>query len=462
MAAASISYVTDVPYVAEFTPELSPDWLDLVATVGGFAPPNRDGHFAWCELGCGPGLTANIYAAANPDATFVGIDAMPDHIAAAQSLAAASGNANLIFYSLDFDAAAALALPSFQYIVAHGVYAWIDPDAAASLRRFIERHLAPGGLVYVSYNAMPGWAADAPFQHLVYSLAADQPGDSNHRFEVAAEMIRKLTTAGAPALRASSIARDWYRHATSRPIAYFSHEYLAPAWRPLYVNIVRTEMARVGLVPVGSATLAENFGTLVLNQAAREALQAIEDEDLRELARDYFLLQRFRRDVYGRSPRKLSEGERRDRLLAFPFGLLRPPSLVDFRLVTDLGAFTFDNRVARRIVALLADGSQSLLNCLEVGEDPQDVLANALMLCCARAIWPATAKPASVAHLNEALFEWNRQTDELAYHALPCGTALRFNRGFLAAWREASPVPPDAEPWIEHLMRCSRGVGKKA
>ena len=67
-----------------------------------------------------------------------------------------------IFHALDFAAATEVDLPKFQYIVAHGVYAWIDEAAAASLRRFVDRHLAPGGLVYVSYNAMPGWAAKLP------------------------------------------------------------------------------------------------------------------------------------------------------------------------------------------------------------------------------------------------------------------------------------------------------------
>ena len=41
-------YVTDIPYVAGFKPMLAPAWLDLVALIGGYAPPARDGGF-----GCG-------------------------------------------------------------------------------------------------------------------------------------------------------------------------------------------------------------------------------------------------------------------------------------------------------------------------------------------------------------------------------------------------------------------------
>jgi trans-aconitate methyltransferase len=452
VTAAPIRYVTDVPYIVDFTPELSPDWLDLVATIGGFTAPRQHRRFAWCELGCGQGLTANIYAAANPEATFVGIDAMPEHIAAARALSAAAGTSNLTFHALDFETAICLDLPPLQYIVAHGVYAWIDAAAAASLRRFVKRHLAPGGLVYVSYNAMPGWAADAPFQHLVGALAASHSGDSNSRFASAAEAVRRLTAAGAPALRASPIASDWDRYATSRAPAYFAHEYLAPAWRALYVDEVRAEMASIGLVPVGSATLVENFDKLVLRQAAREALRAIEDNDLRELARDYFLSQTFRRDVFALSPRPLSQAEQRERLLASPFALLRPASLTAFTIQTEAGRVDFDNAVARRLVALLADGPRRLADCLADGDAGKDVVANALILCCARVLWPATETPASTNQLNEALLAAAvGQGSELTYHALPCGTALRFSRRFLLDLGAGRPVAPDAEPWAAYL-----------
>ena len=79
------------------------------------------------------------------------------------------------FHAADFADTGRLALPRFDYIVAHGVYSWVDPPARAALRRFIDGHLKSGGLVYVSYNAMPGWTGDLPFQHLVRELAGGLP-----------------------------------------------------------------------------------------------------------------------------------------------------------------------------------------------------------------------------------------------------------------------------------------------
>lgn len=447
-----IRYVTDVPYTAGFTAEISPQWLDLVAVVGGFAPPRREGGFAWCELGCGPGMAPIVFAATNPEGTFHAVDAMPDHIARGQAIAERAGLDNLSFHALDFAAATELDLPKFQYIVTHGVYAWIDEGAAASLRRFVDRHLAPGGLVYVSYNAMPGWAADMAFQHLVYNLAAGQPGDSIARFAAAAAIADRVAKAGATALTISPIVASLEEQKTKHPKAYFAHEYLAPAWRPRYVNDVRREMAEIGLAPVGSATLRDNFDNFVLRKAAREALAEIEDPDHRELIRDYFKFQRFRRDVYGRAVPALDDDDRRSRLLATSFALMRPVKLVEFKMATDAGELGYDNPVAHHIVARLWEGPQTLQDCVGPGMSEQDAIANALSLCCAGTITPA-GRPASVDRVNRALAEHLDAGTETSLRVLPWGTALRFGGPILKALRDDKDVPESARPWVEFLKK---------
>ncbi len=451
MARAQSRYVTDVPYIADFTAELSPDWLDLVATVGGFVSPRRGSEFAWCELGCGHGLATVINAAANAGAAFVGIDISRAHIASAKRLAARAGVKNASFHARDFAAAVGLNFPQFDYIVAHGVYAWIDAAAGDAFRRFIDRHLAPGGLVYVSYNAMPGWMSDAPFQHLVRSFAEAEPGDSNARFKTAAEKIMRLTAAGAPALRAGPIARDWARHSVERAPPYYAHEYLAPGWRPYYVDEVRSAMAAIGLSPVGSATLADNFDSLVLTAAARVALERIADPDLRELARDYFMAQRFRRDVFCRRPRMLTDAQRRKRLLSRQLALLSPPALVEYGMTTEAGRVDFDNPVARRLIAAFAGGPRSLADCAREGMDEQDVLANGLTLCCAGLLWPTVATPLETERLNAALFEMPGEKDRYGFRALSCGTALRLSRGVLEALHRGKPLKPEARLWRRFL-----------
>jgi SAM-dependent methyltransferase len=276
MAGAGTGYVTDILYTRGFFRELAPAWLDFIATIAGVAPPARRESFTWCELGCGQGVTTAILAATHPHGRFVGIDMIPGHIDHARRLAQEAAIGNVEFQVANF-ADEEFDLPAFDYIVAHGVYAWIDTTAQAAMRRFIDRHLRPGGLVYLSYNAMPGWAVDLPFQRLLLALAQGLPGDGAARVTTAAERMRPLIAAGAPSLTASTIASKFDELAATVPATYLAHEYMVANWQPLFAAEVRRPLAEIGLIPAGSATCAENFDSFVLRRAEREALEGFDD-----------------------------------------------------------------------------------------------------------------------------------------------------------------------------------------
>ena len=212
MPLEATSYVTDVPYVRTFIRELAPAWLDHVALVSGFAPPSRDRKFSWCDLGCGQGLTATIFAATHPAGRFCGIDFMAAHIENARRFAAECAIENVEFHAADFSAAVETDFGGFDYIVSHGVYSWVNDQTQNALRRFIDRHLKPGGLAYVSYYAIPGRAADLPFQRLVRALGLTLSGDSASRCAAAIEVVHKLTELKAPALLGSPMAVSLKEH----------------------------------------------------------------------------------------------------------------------------------------------------------------------------------------------------------------------------------------------------------
>lgn len=449
-------YVTDIPYLPGVIPELVPEWVDFAATVCGFESPRRGRQpYRWCELGCGQGLTAIILAATHPDSRFVGLDLMPDHIESARRTAGAARLDNIDLMALDFAEAAERDWEPFDYIVAHGVYSWVDEAVQADLRRFVERTLAPGGLVYVSYNAMPGWAADAPFQYLLKSFAAAQPSASDVRVLAAGAKVEALLAAGAPALKQSGVARGWAEDYGKRPTAYLAHEYLVPAWRPRYVTEVREAMAAIGLRPVGSATLQDNFDSFVLTASAREAVNAIEDPDLRELARDYFINQRFRRDIFGRDVPAIADEERRTRLLDTRFALLRPAERVSYECATEAGTVRFDNPVARRIVSALADGPRTIRTCADAALPEGDLVANMLALASAGMVWPALGQPADTAAINAALLAED-PGEPTVHRLLRSGAPLRFARQFLADLDAGKELSEDAQPWADFLRADGR------
>jgi len=445
-------YVTDVPYVFGFKPMLAPAWLDLVAIIGGIAPPGRADGFAWCDLGCGQGVTAAILAATHPGGTFYAIDAMPEHIEHATRLAAEAEAANAHFHAADFAAALALPLPRFDYIVAHGVYSWVEKPVRAQLRRFIDRHLKSGGLVYLSYNALPGWTGDLPFQHLVRELSADQTGNSAARFAVAATTAQRLADSGALSLASSYIVRELReRPADYRP-GYLVHEFMHAGWQPLYVTELRRDLKEIGLAPVGSALLAENFDRWVLSPRARAVVSSIADPDQRELVRDFCIDQRFRCDVFTRDAAPLDEAEQRRRLLTAGLALSRPPAAIAYEMPTPAGRVRYDNNAALAIVAALMAGVRSVADIPADFAPVSDLVANMLALCAGGDVRPVETTRASVGPLNRALRRRLGGPEEIPVIALPCGTAIEIDQELLGMLRGGADLLGDrAAEWREFL-----------
>jgi SAM-dependent methyltransferase len=429
-----------------------PAWLDHVAVVSGFAPANREVGFAWCDLGCGQGITATILAATHPKATVYGIDVMPQHIDHARRMASDASIRNAIFCAADFDHAAELDLPAFDYIVSHGVYSWVGVDVRKSWRRFIDRHLKPGGFVYISYNAMPGRAADLPLQRLLRALAQTMPGNSQERLVPALNIVNELADLKAPALIASPMAARLKQKANdkSRPLSYLTHEFMSANWDVLSVTDVRADMAEIGLEPVGSATLIENYDSFVLGRAAREQLAAIGDRNARELVRDFLINQSFRRDVFVRGSRSLDQNERRNRLLDSAYALALPAPQVEFVTSTPAGRLNFDNPASRHIVRALASGPRRLADITDRAVNSQDLLANALALCAANALWPVELGQVPVTNFNSFIYKRLGGQEEIHWLALPCGTAVSADRDQLVSIRDG--IPGEFSDWVRGQM----------
>jgi SAM-dependent methyltransferase len=456
MVAEIKGYVTDVPYVPAFIQYLAPAWLDHVALVSGLMPPARKGEFSWCDLGCGQGTTAVMLAATHPHGQFHGIDAMPEHAEGGRRFAAECGVTNVVFHAADFASAADLALPKFDYIVAHGVYSWVGPPVRADLRSFIDNRLKLGGLVYLSYYAMPGRAADLPFQRLVRAIGETCKGDSTERVVTALKIVDSFLGLKAPALVASPMLSQLKQKDYRVAATYLAHEYMGQHWDPLFVTEVRRDMAAIGLKPVGSAMLVENHDTFVLGKAAREALAAIADEDVRELARDFLIDQFFRLDIFVRGADQIDENEQRKQLLANAFMLTCPSGKVEYHLQTAAGQLAFDNAAARAIVESLATGPCTL------GEIAQqrniavkDIIANAMVLCASNQLRPVEAGRASVAKINAALSRRIGGREEIPYVALPCGTALAFNDTVRSIFSSQTGDGEEFAAWRDFLVAQS-------
>lgn len=363
-------YVSDIEYMPGFYGEQVPAHLDAVCLVRGVEPPVPAGApFAYCELGSGLGETAAVVAAANPQAEVWAFDFNPAHIARNAEMAALAGLENLHPREAafaDIVADPAPDWPRFDYITMHGVWSWVSAENQAHIVRFIDRFLKPGGLVYVTYNALPGWTDALPLQRLLAEIAATLPGRSDTRIVQALAVAREMSKAGALPLQAEALDR-LEQEAERGNTAYLSHEYLNAHWMPCFHADVAAAFAGAKLSFVASANMLENFPDLNLEPEQRAALRA-QPEGLRETLKDYFLPRTFRRDIFIRGPRIIPDRRSDERRRAQNLVLAVPHSAVTHDVKVPLGAAHLNDRFYKPAFAAMAEGVRSVGALLDAPE----------------------------------------------------------------------------------------------
>lgn len=132
-----------------------PGHLAMVARLHGLTPPPPETARV-LDIGGGDGMNLLSMAEGLPDAHFLTIDLAATPVAHGQRLAAAAGLANVRVEVADILEAAHDLEGPFDYIIAHGVYAWVPPPVRDAVLALIGRLLSPDGVAFVSYNALPG------------------------------------------------------------------------------------------------------------------------------------------------------------------------------------------------------------------------------------------------------------------------------------------------------------------
>ena len=107
------------------------------------------------EVGCGDALQLIALAQAYPESRFIGVDLSSNAIARGEALRVALKLDNLRLVAADLTDWDPGPDP-YDYIVAHGFYSWVPPHVRERLLALCNETLAPAGIAYISYNAMPG------------------------------------------------------------------------------------------------------------------------------------------------------------------------------------------------------------------------------------------------------------------------------------------------------------------
>jgi SAM-dependent methyltransferase len=305
-----------VAYPTAIFTQTHPDRLAVIAQLHELAAADP-ATARVLEVGCGDGMNLLAMAVAAPEARFTGFDLAPTVIERGRTRAAAAGLHNVELEVRDVVEAARELEGEFDYIIAHGLYAWVPPRVRDALLALIGRVVAPQGIAFVSYNTLPGGYFRMAVRDLMcHFIPADAAPEAMLR--IARQVLQQFAEPRAddgPAMAA-------YRHQAARtleqPDGLLFHDELGAEYHPQLHSEVCAAAAREGLVFLGD-TGRGRFDDGFLPEGVEPNADVQAQIVALAQQRDFMDLRYFRRSLFVRAdaqPRRTFEPAAMRRLWA--------------------------------------------------------------------------------------------------------------------------------------------------
>ncbi len=385
-----------VAYPTAIVSHMSPDRIRAGGLLHGWSAPDPK-TASVLEIGCGDGLNIIGMAQVAPGGHHVGFDLAEAPIRRGRDLVEAAGLTNVTLEVGDI-----LTWPrdgaQFDYIVCHGVYAWVPKAVQRALLDLIGARLAPGGVAYVSYDALPAAATKVELQRRIVRDTA-HIADINARTQAAAEL---LATFGRHQVEGSRFKPQLDVLAKSLPSfdpAYFYHDWLAEHYAPPSLGSFAAAASAHGLKVAGDAGLTDLF-THDLDASALALLGEPGDWAQRGEALDFLRgAQMFRRTYLVRADAPPPPEDRLDSLCFSLDGGLEDSVDAETgetrpRYIADGGAFFIPSTPAQaKLMAALWGARPGELTYAELVEQAGDETDAILRRVCTLGIVAAHALP---------------------------------------------------------------------
>jgi len=453
-------YVADIGYTYGYYLELNPKRVKLAFLNAGLVAPE---FCAACELGFGQGLSANIHAAASV-CTWHGTDFNPAQAGFAKDLASVSG-ASAHLYDEAFDAFAMRDLPDFDYIGLHGIWSWISDENRAVIVEFIRKKLKVGGVLYISYNTMPGWGAFAPMRHLMTEhaevIGANGAGIVS-RINGALDFTDKLLATKPAFSLANPLIDEKIKKIKEQNRHYLAHEYFNRDWHPMHFAEVAKWLEPAKLNYACSANYLEHIDAANFTIEQQTFLKDIIDPLFKETVRDFMVNQQFRKDYWVKGARRLTPLEQAEQLRSqrFILSAYRPDIVMTVK-----GNFeaNLDESIYAPILDALTDLKVHSLSQMEQTLSDKGInfakLNQALLVLCGLGHVSAVQDDSIIAKakkttdkLNTHLLMKARSSSEISYLSSPVtggGVEVdRFGQLFLLALQLGKKKP---EEWVSDV-----------
>ncbi len=454
-----------------FQPAMCPTALQYVARLKGLEVAPLSEPFAYCEIGCRNGVSSNLLAAALPHGSFTAIDPKPEHIANGKRLAKKGGLDNIDFIQCDYDALPEQDLPKFDYIALDEVYSSVSPEARRAIVAFLDQRLKPAGLVYLGYNAMPGWTPMLPLRDLMMSYTSLKQSSKIEAASQGLRYLKYLHDNQAAFFRANPGSIRFLAGLLRQEAAVVADEYLNDYWQPLYFSNVAADMSEAGLAFCGSSQVERNYMDLIVPKQYWELLDTAENELVREIHKSLILNEALRRDVYCKQTEALPKDQQSRLYEDLVFGANRAEKDIKRELRVGQVNVRLAGGLYDTLIPILAKGGHSLGEITKLsemtGQDPRALLTAVTRLVASgqfrlfaqkavEAAAPAELRIAS--DFNRAMLHERLLTDSLVNLASPVlgsGVAIDLVQGLLLWGYDVA----GAAGAVDHAMGLVEGAG---
>ena len=303
----------DLGYLSQPFPYASAPFLESYARLLGLSPtPARTARIL--EIGSSYGGNLISQALFYPQATFTGIEIAPTQVSVGKTYIDQLGITNLELLEADVNESHEH-LGTYDYIIAHGFYSWVDEDTKDNFLRLCKEHLAENGILYISYNTYPGWHKMDSVRALL-EFANKDIDTLNHREKVrhGKTVASKL---GALMLEYDTVKSQQgpflqsLRQTLQKQDCYVGHDHLEPVNTPVYFHQCIDHMAEHGFTYLCDCDLNLSFPD-VYDETLRTKLQELAPHDplAREQYIDFMLNTAFRKSLFthkGATPKRITK-----------------------------------------------------------------------------------------------------------------------------------------------------------
>lgn len=331
-----------VAYPGHSFAQTHPSRLATIAHFHGMQPA-MPAAMRVLELGCGRGGNLIPMAAQYPQSRFLGIDLSGTSIRQANASAAELALANISFEQRDILTVTA-DIGSFDYIIVHGVYSWVPDPVRERILALFGELLAPQGVAYVSYNALPG----CHFRDLARDVMLFETRDitdPRERVRTARAALKAYAEASDPDSFHGAALRQREKQVEELPDNVLYHDDLNPIARAFALHEVLTAAGRHGLQFLAEASFPNMYGAA--KGAAQRMLAAIPlDPPLeREQALDLLIGRAFRETLLCRADLPLRRGIEPDALRPYRIAADVQPARDEEEVRPGVERFTFEEGV---------------------------------------------------------------------------------------------------------------------